>query len=317
MKRWGGLVAVVFGVGLAIGVGAASLRPVPVTKRPAVAGVQATPVPTPTQAPKIIILAAVGDVMLGRSVQEQMEKRGDFGWPWAEVGQRLAAADLTVGNLEAAIVPGCTQAENRFKFCAKPETIPGMAEAGFDVWSQANNHSYNYGREGYEGSVEILAQAGMAVTDPERLVIKEVEGIKLGFLGFDDVTQELDLAEAGAAIASASAQVEVMIPMVHWGVEYVDNPTERQQEVAQMMAGAGADLIIGSHPHWVQGVDKLGETLVFWSLGNMVFDQMWSEETRQGAIAEIRVRITDYGLQTIEYELVPVKIYEFGQPRFE
>ena len=206
--------------------------------------------------------------------------------------------------------------ENRFIVCARPQGLTGLAQAAFDVLSQANNHSLNYGQIAYEESVEQLAERGLAVTDPERLVVEEVKGVTFGFLGFDDVTKPIDLAVATAAIASASAQAAVVVPLVHWGVEYVDQPMPRQREVAQAMAQAGAKIIIGSHPHWVQGVEKVGETLVFWSLGNFVFDQMWSEETRSGRIAFLKLKVQNSKLKDIEYELVSVKIYDYGQPRW-
>lgn len=274
-----------------------------------------TVVATPTPEVAVVTMAVVGDVMLGRSVQEQMEKRGDFSWPFREMAEDLAKADVTVGNLEAVVVPGCSQAENRFIFCMRPEAREGLTLAGFDVLSQANNHAYNYGIKAYEESVSLLAAESMAVIDSERLVVKEIEGTTLGFLGFDDVSVPLDLARVRATVASASAKTEVTTVLVHWGVEYVDRPTVRQREVAQVLVEAGADIIAGSHPHWVQPMEYIGDTLVFWSLGNFVFDQMWSEQTRKGAVAWIEMSVQDRRLQKIDYEVVPVKIYEYGQPR--
>lgn len=273
--------------------------------------------PTPTPEPIVITLAAVGDVMLGRTVREQMIKKGDWSWPFRETGSRLAQAEVMVGNLEAPIVDNCTQHENRMVFCMNPEAMEGLIGSGFDVFTLANNHMLNYGTQGLESTKKYLEGAGILGSYNGELVIKEVKGFKIGFLGYDDVSKPLNLNGVEQELASAAAITDMTITMVHWGNEYTASPSARQRQVAHAMKNGGADLILGSHPHWVQNVEKLGKTLIFWSLGNFVFDQMWSEETREGVIAEIRLQMTDDGLQKVEHGLVPVKIYEFGQPRFE
>ena len=260
-------------------------------------------------------IAAVGDVMLGRTVQEQMLKKNDWAWPFALTADRLKAADMTVGNLEAALVTRCYQKENRFILCARPEARAGLMSAGFDVLSMANNHTLNWGQAGYAESVKLLKEVGIDTVDKERVVIKEVCGVKVGIIGLDDVSAPLKLNEMRAQVASVAAQVEIPVVLIHWGGEYQVEAGTRQREVAQVLSEAGAKIVIGHHPHWVQPVEKVGDTLVFWSLGNFVFDQMWSEETRRGEIAEIGLQITDNRLIVIDYKLIPVKIYEFGQPR--
>lgn len=318
MKKWILVFILLFGVGLGIGgvIGPHFTRQEQVVRvKEEVMGIRQQ-LPTPTPEPKVITMAAVGDVMLGRTVREQMMKKGDWSWPFREVGTRLVRADVTVGNLEAPIVDKCTQHENRMVFCMNPEAIEGLTGSGFDVVTLANNHMLNYGTSGLESTKKYLEGAGILGTYSGELVIKEVGGLKIGFLGYDDVSKPLNLNEVTREIASAAAQTDMTVAMVHWGNEYMASPSARQREVAQAMTNGGVDLILGSHPHWVQNVEKLGETLVFWSLGNFVFDQMWSEETRLGEIAEIRFKMQDARIAQMEYELVPVKIFEYGQPRF-
>ena len=275
----------------------------------------AAPTPEPTPSECRFTIAAVGDVMLGRSVQEQMEKRGDWTWPWASVAAILSRADLTIGNLEAAVVPGCYQKENRFILCTRPEARAGLTLAGFDVLSLANNHTLNWGQAGYDESVGLLNEVGIDSVAGEKTAFKDVCGVKVGFIGLDDVSKPLNLSLVKAEVASVAAQSQITIPIIHWGAEYMDQPTGRQREVASALSEAGATVIVGSHPHWVQPAEKVGKTLVFWSLGNMVFDQMWSEETRSGTIAEIRFMINDLRLKAMDYNLIPTKIYNYGQPR--
>lgn len=281
-------------------------------------------VPSPTPTVCEFTMAAVGDVMLGRSVMEQMEKRNEWTWPFAQTGERLAAADLTVGNLEAPLVTGCYQKENRYVLCSKPEAVAGLTAAGFDVLSLANNHTLNWGQAGYDETQAVLTAEGIETVDKDKQTIKEVCGLQVGFMGLDDVSKPLDLAVTREQVASLAAQVDIPVIVIHWGIEYVNQPVPRQREVAQVLSQAGAKVVVGAHPHWVQPAEYVGNTLVFWSLGNFVFDQMWSEETRSGEIAEVRFKtrlpdgqVQDLRLESLEYNLIPVRIFEYGQPRIE
>lgn len=271
----------------------------------------------PTETVRVITMAAVGDVMLGRSVREQILQRGDWTWPFLQTKKQLAETDVTVGNLESPIVKDCTQHENRMVFCTNPEALTGLTAAGFDVMTLANNHMLNYGAKGLSDTRELLNEVGIGATYNGELTIAEVKGLRMGFLGYDDVSRPLDLDEVKEQVASAAAVSDVTITMVHWGNEYMASPSARQREIAVAMAESGADMIIGSHPHWLQPVENLGRTLVFWSLGNFVFDQMWSEETRRGAMAKIDFKFKDDILIDKKFQMMPVTIYEYGQPRWE
>jgi poly-gamma-glutamate synthesis protein (capsule biosynthesis protein) len=260
-------------------------------------------------------MAAVGDVMLSREVHNQMVKRDDFSWPFLETADILAKADLTVGNLEAPLLEICPPMTNRMIFCAEDESIEGMEMAGFDVWSLANNHILNQGQAGLQETERILGRAGMLGVAEGEVEIVEVEGVIVGWMGFDAVWKELDEAAMRVEVASASAETDVLVVMMHWGVEYVATPTAQQVRMGRGLVDAGADVVLGSHPHWTQPVEEYKDGLIFYSLGNFVFDQMWSEETRLGEIALLKLKVLDSELLTMEYETVPVRVYEYGQPR--
>ena len=305
------VVAFLVGLGGAVVGGLATSDKRQVTSETAKIEVVATPTPEVCE----IKLAAVGDVMLGRTVQEQMLKKQDWAWPFAQTADRLKAADLTVGNLEAALIPGCYQKENRFILCAKPEARAGLVSAGFDVLSLANNHTLNWGQTGYDESVRLLKEVGIETIDKERIAIKEICGVGVGILGLDDVSAPLRLDEVRVQVASVAAQVQVPVVLIHWGSEYQAEPGVRQKELGHMLVDMGVKVVVGVHPHWTQPVEEYNGGLIFYSLGNFVFDQMWSEATRLGEIADVRLQITDDRLTAVDYELIPVKIYEFGQPR--
>jgi poly-gamma-glutamate synthesis protein (capsule biosynthesis protein) len=327
-KWWRGFLLLgVFGVGLGAGVGILG-RGIKLSiinnqssnnqARDGVLSIKTDEVmPSPTPPACIFTMAAVGDVMLGRSVMEQMQRRGDWTWPFASTFAVLAAADITVGNLEAPIVSGCYQKENRFILCTGPEATIGLKSAGFDVLSLANNHMFNWGQEGFGQTVTALEGEGMEGVADELVGFEEACGTTVAFMGLDDVTQPLDLDVVAERARNVASNSGVTVALVHWGVEYEDQPRPRQREVARALVDSGVDVILGAHPHWVQPAEYVDQTLVFWSLGNFVFDQMWSDATRQGEIAEVRFKIQDARIIAVDYELISTKIYDYGQPRIE
>jgi poly-gamma-glutamate synthesis protein (capsule biosynthesis protein) len=260
-------------------------------------------------------MVAVGDIMLSRTVHDQMVKRG-FNWPFAETAAFLSAADLTVGNLETPMLTQCPLMTNRMVFCSEDESLAGMTLAGLDVLSLANNHSLNQGSQALVETERLLATVGMTGVPEGEVRVREIGGLRWGFIGFDDVSKLVDRVTMESLAASASGEVEVLVAMMHWGVEYVSEPSDRQVTLGRALIDAGVDVVVGAHPHWVQPVEEYQGKLIFYSLGNFVFDQMWSEETRLGEVADVEFRFEEGALVEMDYELLPVRIYEYGQPRF-
>jgi poly-gamma-glutamate synthesis protein (capsule biosynthesis protein) len=263
----------------------------------------------------VVRMVAVGDIMLSRTVHDQMVKRG-FNWPFAETAAFLSAADLTVGNLETPMLTQCPLMTNRMVFCSEDESLAGMTLAGLDVLSLANNHSLNQGSQALVETERLLATVGMTGVPEGEVRVREIGGLRWGFIGFDDVSKLVDRVTMESLAASASGEVEVLVAMMHWGVEYVSEPSDRQVTLGRALIDAGVDVVVGAHPHWVQPVEEYQGKLIFYSLGNFVFDQMWSEETRLGEVADVEFRFEEGALAEMDYELLPVRIYEYGQPRF-
>lgn len=272
-------------------------------------------VPEENQTPVEITIGVVGDVMLGRSVNTRMLKYKDDKWPFFEVVEVLAGYDLTLGNLENPLIEGCKSKDEGMIFCGRPEATLGLVAAGFDGIGLENNHILNYGEAGKAETIEWLNEAGVLPIVQGGGREFEIEGVRMGVLAFDDVSKSLSEQEVIGEIEQWKDKVEVLMVMIHWGVEYVDIPNERQQFLGRQMIEAGADVVVGSHPHWTQTVEEYGDGVIFYSLGNFVFDQMWSEQTRLGSIALIKLKTQNSKLKTMEYELIPVKIYDYGQPR--
>jgi poly-gamma-glutamate synthesis protein (capsule biosynthesis protein) len=197
-------------------------------------------------------------------------------------------------------------------FCADPQSIEGLKFAGFDVLTLANNHIFNYGRSGFEETKELLQDQDLEGLGEGEFYRTGIEGIKIGFLAMDDVSKKLEVAQV-EQIEKVAKEVDVLVVSIHWGAEYRSEPTSRQKELAHKLIEAGAKVIIGHHPHWVEGVEEYKGGVIFYSLGNFVFDQMWSEQTRKGVVA--RIWLEKEGVAG--YELLPIRIYDYSQPRFE
>ncbi len=235
--------------------------------------------------PRQVSLIFGGDVMLGRTVMTKSLDINDYLYPFRLVADTLKEADIAFVNLENPFVDGCRRNYNSMVFCALPEMADGLALSGIDVVTLANNHARNYGQAGIDKTLEVLAQKEILATGMGELVVIEKAKTKFGFLGFEFLSNAPTESDY-ATIRDADKLVDVLVVSPHWGVEY-GSPTGAQREWAKIMVKEGADLIIGHHPHVVQEYEYINSVPVYYSLGNLVFDQMWSEETRRGMLVKI------------------------------
>lgn len=251
----------------------------------------------------------VGDIMLGRSVMKKTINEGDSYYPFKKTSEFLNNADITFANLENPIVKNCPETIGGFKFCTNYETAKGLNFAGIDIVSLANNHSENYGLEGLAETKKFLGDNDISYVGDSNFIIKEINGTKFGFLGFD-YTLKNDLDNDLKLIKDSKEKVDVLIVGVHWGDEYKDKANNLQRTIAKKMIEAGTDVIIGGHPHWVEDYEEINGKPVYYSLGNFIFDQMWSEETKKGLI----VKMTFDGTSLIKREEFKTYINSIGQP---
>lgn len=255
-----------------------------------------------------ISFVAVGDIMLGRYVNVKMLQNKDWRYPFLKTSPLLSSANLTFGNLEAPFVENCPTTSTGMVFCARPEAIEGLKFAGFDVLSLANNHILNQGQEGKTETINLLDTNNILPSE-NNLVIKKLSNLTFGFLSFDLVTYPK--ISPISQIFLISPTVDVLIVSLHWGNEYQKTPTQQQKDLAHQIIDAGAKVIIGHHSHVTQPTEKYHDGLIFYSLGNFVFDQPWSEETKKGNIAKIIFE----GKNIKSYELIPVYIQDYCQPK--
>ncbi len=249
-----------------------------------------SPPTTSTEPPRTpIVLGFAGDVSFTHGL--------DANDPFGEVTAMLTEPDLTAVNLETTIAePGVGSAlDKTYVFKSPPDSVRLLTAAGIDAVSLANNHTLDYRRDGLLRTIELLDAAGVAHfgAGPDadaaygyRLV--DVEDWTVALVGFthvecgwvaDDPTRWPEAAWACpgfedrtvAAVAAAAGAADLVVVMVHWGIQLDACPQPYQRELAAAWVAAGADLVVGSHPHVLQGVEKIGDAWVIHSTGNFAF----------------------------------------------
>ena len=275
----------------------------------------------PIDPSRIRTLLVTGDVIPARGVAYFAAVRHDYLWPFRPTAAYTRNADITYINLEAPLFTGCpVSPKESFTFCGDPRFVNGMTLMGADVANLANNHLSNYGAEGINLTQNLLNQRGIQTSGLGPVAVIDVRGVKFGFIGFNGVGRAIDKEALKQGIARARQLADIVVVQFHWGKEYErlpkadpgvptpDDPVVIGHEAIDW----GADIVIGNHPHWYQGIEIYHGKLITYAHGNFVFDQMWSEETREGVIGTY----TFYGTQLVSATWKPYRIYDYGQPVF-
>lgn len=254
-------------------------------------------------------LIAVGDIMLGRGVLNQMTARNDFSFPYRAIKPELDTGDLRMGNLECMVTDLVQPPSDpsTFTFVCPTKGYDGLKYAGFDILTLANNHSNGEGQTVFNDMRSNLTKHGFLhggggdnLAEATAPVIASAKGMRVAILAYDNILPQGPWATANswglapinvdtlpADFAAARKQADLVIPYFHWGIEYTNDPTNYQQNVARAAIDAGADMVLGNHPHWTQGIERYQGKLIIYSMGNFVFDQDWSEPTLEGMLLHL------------------------------
>ncbi|MEJ2302037.1 MAG: CapA family protein [Anaerolineales bacterium] len=307
----------------------ASPRP-PVTLAPTLPSTLAPELPSTPAAARVTKLLFTGVIVPARCVQAAIDEKGDPDYPYAEVSEVISAADLAVGTLNATIsnYPAHTGCTSTYLLVGSSENADALARAGFDVMSVATNHikncgPTNCGDRAFSDTLENLRRVGIVpVGAGENLaaamqpVVARLNGVSFGIVSLGQIEAQtfssedspgiavLDEDNLRAAIAAARQVSDVVIAMPHWGPEDVSVPNWLQRGLARVAVEAGADLVVGNHTHVVQAVEEIDGVMVFYGLGNFVFDQNWSLEHMQGVILEV----TFEGERYAGYQFIPTHV---------
>ncbi len=296
---------------------------------------EAAPDPEPDPEPEgptgpPVTIAFAGDIMFEGMIEPQLE--ADPEGLLAPIAPVFAEADLAVANLETAITEGGEPAPKGFNFRAPTSGLTAVQRAGIDVVSLANNHGMDYGPTGLEDTLAAAEQAGLPLIGAGRDLddafapfTATIRGREIAVIGATQVLdsaffetwaadddkpglasakfeREADLIDA---VAEAREDADTVVVYLHWGVEGERCPSERQQGLAERLADAGADIVVGTHAHRLQGTGMLDDTLVDYGLGNFVFYSQYSPGIDSGVLM-----VTVEGRDIVEHEWVPATLRE-------
>ena len=265
--------------------------------------------------PVVTTVNVVGDIMLGRGVAAVSPD--DPAAALEPMQRRLARADLTIGNLESTLsMAGAPQQDD--SFAADPAVVTGLEDAGFDLLTLANNHTGDYGDgalletlQSIDDSPIARVGAGRNAREAWRPAVLRHNGVSFGFLAFNAIGETpratadspgaaairmqprtgplnaADLSRMTRSIGRLAQRVDVVVVLPHWGAQYIHQPVPAQRTVGAALIDAGADLVVGGHPHVVQGVQLHDRRLVVHSLGNFVFDMDFYVRTQEGVVLEL------------------------------
>jgi len=268
---------------------------------------------------KLITVVATGDVIPARGANWPAVTKGDFTYNWQKVASTLKKADIALINLEAPLTKNCPLMTEGMTFCGDARHIKGLTFAGVDTISIANNHIDNFGLAGRNETTNLLQANGIGWSGFGKLDVQVVKNYKFGFLAFNGIGIFFDKEAIKNEITEAKHKVNILVVSAHWGDEYVLTPRkygniapDDPKEIAHLMIDAGTDLIIGNHPHTVQGVEIYKNKLITYAHGNFIFDQTWSQETQEGVVGEY----VFYEEKLVNVKFYPILVDESYQPRF-
>lgn len=279
-----------------------------------------------------VIFIAVGDIMPSRNVAVQLKKYGGK-YAFEKTQDILKTGNLVFGNLESPLLPGREIKTGEMLFRADPQFVTALRDANFSVVSLANNHTPNFGEKGLTSTRDALDKAGIgfagAGQNKEQAFAPYIitkNNIRFAFLAYNDPsvvpetycaskllsgTACMDIEQMKEDVSLAKQNADIVIVSLHAGDEYKPTPNEIQKTFAHAAVDAGADIVIGHHPHVVQTAEIYHSKYIFYSLGNFVFDQMWSTATRQGIMVKFLI-----SKQSVDSAIIiPVQIYNYAQPQ--
>ena len=276
---------------------------------------------------KSVKISIVGDVLLDRGVKEKIHtNKDDYDYPYGGVNEILKDSDLTIGNLEGPITIQDTPVlkKGNLIFKGSPSNVSALYNAGFRVFNLANNHSMDYGTKGMSETIALLNKSGINTLGggfnkeaAEKPIYMDMKGTKVGLLGFSTFPPEgyfvfedrpdvahLEEDRLKEIIKAAKENCDLLIVMFHWGEEFNYYAGKQQKMVAHLACDSGADIVIGHHPHVLQGIEKFKGKYIFYSLGNFVFDKQIPSGTDETGI--LQLLIVKNKIQKIS--ILPIKI---------
>lgn len=228
-----------------------------------------------------ITLSFAGDCTLGTdenfdrstSFNAKYDAVGDPAYFFANVADIFAADDATIVNMEGTLTNETTRADKTFAFKADPEYAQILVKGNVDAASLANNHSKDYGEKSYTDTIEAVEAAGIPTFGYDRIAYLDVKGVKVALIGTYELAEGIGIKDEMVSNINTAkdAGAQIIVVFTHWGNERETVPDNVQLELGHAAIDAGATLVVGSHPHVIQGIENYNGHTIVYSLGNFCF----------------------------------------------
>jgi len=291
-------------------------------KQPQVVGSVQYTEPTPVvvtvtpEANQPITFIFAGDMMFDRHIRKHAQTKNGYDFVLNDVTQMFNQADMVVANLEGPVTDypskslgSAVGSTNNFLFTFDPKIISSLEKNNIKMVNLGNNHILNFGLDGLAqtysyldaSKIKYFGNAGQGDLTPQRYVITEINGIKFGFVNYNQFVVD-GLPAALTDLQAAQASADFIIVYTHWGNEYVQE-NQVLKDLAHQFIDAGADAVIGSHPHVIQGKEVYNGKQIYYSLGNFVFDQYFEPGVREGLLVKMTINPADLTQEFLEYKV--------------
>lgn len=286
---------------------------------------------------KSVALSAVGDILSRATITEMVKNKG-FEEPFIHILDELRKSDLVFGNLEGPLSNRGSPLKNKFCLYSTPETVKSLKSAGFNVLSLANNHILDYSYESFEDTISLLRENniswfgyGKNLEEARRPAILSINNLAVGFLGYSwdfigsvnatknkfgtvPLNEKIILED----VKNLKEKVDVVIVSLHWSYEKENYPLPSQRELAHKIIDSGASLILGHHPHVLQGIETYNKGVIVYSLGNFIFPnisykqytEIQKKENKESII--FQCKLSKKGVR--EFNIIPVRSNNQFQP---
>ncbi len=256
-------------------------------------------------------LISTGDIGLVRDVNARVIEKNDPTYPFVGIADYLNHADLTITNLEGPLIKKCPIILTGYKFCGSQINTKGLKFAGIDAVSLANNHSTNYGQVGLDQTVEALSQEGITFFGTgDTVTYFDLNGRKVALIGFVELGNKWpglnNATEENITnlVTKAKTAADAVIVSFHWGPEYIRQPSDNMVKLAHLAVDNGADLILGNHSHWIMDTEEYNNVFISYGQGNTIFDQDWSQETKEGVLYKFDFRDDKFNLIERKFTII-------------
>lgn len=290
-------------------------------------GIMCTALFLPLYALNEVRIGFVGDIMLGRTVNEQIGS-SSYAYPWGTISPLLNESALTIGNLETALTTSKKRVPKVFNFKASPDRVKTLKEGPISIVNLANNHSLDFSVEGMQETIKTLNDANVShvgagnnLTEAQQPVIITKNGIRIGFIGATDneptwaATQEkagtnyvnIERGESLLKlIKQVKPKVDILILSIHWGPNMREYPSKEYREYAHRLIDAGVDIIHGHSAHVIQPIEIYKGKVIMYDTGDIIDDYAVDKDLRNDRSAVFVVTVGKHSIK--EVVIVPVLI---------